>query len=122
MDRRLTSEGVGAAERLIGSISRCLAEETEYLRVNGEGELSQFNTRKNQLLTEFVRLGARLHENEIKAIDQDKLSDLNKAIAANRRQIEISIYVNRKVTDTLMDMARDSENDGTYSMMPGMYG
>lgn len=118
----MTSEGVGAAERLIGSISRCLAEETEFLRINGEGELSQFNTRKNQLLTEFVRLGARLRDHEIEAIDRNKLSELNEAIAANRRQIEISIYVNRKVTDTLMDMARDSEDDGTYSMMPGMYG
>ncbi len=118
----MTSDGVGAAERLIGSISKCLAEETEYLRVNRDGELTQFNTRKNQLLTEFVRLGARLGEDEIHAIDRAKLTDLNKAIAANRRQIEISIYVNRKVTDTLMDMARDAEDDGTYSMMPGVYG
>ncbi|RLQ88797.1 hypothetical protein [Notoacmeibacter ruber] len=122
MERRTISEGVGAAERLIGSISKCLAEETEYLQANGERELAHFNTRKNQLLTEFMRLGSRLHESELKAIDRDKLSELNQAIAANRRQIEISIYVNRKVTDTLMDMARDAEDDGTYSMMPGAYG
>lgn len=122
MNRSMTSDGVGAAERLIASISRCLTEETEFLRASRDGEISQFNTRKNQLLTEFVRLGSRLREEELRAIDRRKIAELNNAIAANRRQIETSIYVSRKVTDTLMDMARDAENDGTYSMMPGAYG
>ena len=100
---------------LVTELLKVLADEQQALNNLGDFDLEEISDRKLQLLAAFTR-AKRDPRNVPQSIELNrKVQELRVALDENRSALELHIRAVNDVADTIANVIKDYDSDGTYT-------
>jgi hypothetical protein len=106
--------GVNQLREVIQRLVDTVTNENELLDSHCNFSLETIIQKKGQLLLDLMRAQRHIQPDLIRSQIQNDVLRLRKVMAENQRKLAIHFAAAKDITDTILDVLRHNESDGTY--------
>ena len=110
-----TSASIVQLRDVLGRLTATIEEENYILSERRELSLDSLIYKKSQLLLELMRAQKSCGPNIIKSGLENEMRRFRSLLAANQELLSIHLSAAREVSNTILDVLRHNESDGTYA-------
>ncbi|MGB8314569.1 MAG: hypothetical protein WCE69_08795 [Aestuariivirga sp.] len=110
-----TSASIGQLRDVLGRLTATIEEENYILSERRELSLDPLIYKKSQLLLELMRAQRSCGPDFIKFGLEDEMHRFRSLLSANQELLSIHLSAAREVSNTILDVLRHNESDGTYA-------
>jgi hypothetical protein len=100
---------------VIGRLAATIEEENHVLAERRELSLDPLIYKKSQLLLELMRAQKSVSADFIRLNLAGEIRQLKTLMDANQQLLSVHLAAAREVSDTILDVLRHNESDGTYA-------
>jgi hypothetical protein len=110
-----TSPGINQLRDVIGRLAATIEEENYILAERRELSLDALIYKKSQLLLELMRAQKSCSPEFIKFNLGKEIRQLRSLMEVNQQLLSVHLAAARDVSNTILDVLRHNESDGTYA-------
>jgi hypothetical protein len=110
-----TSASIGQLRDVLVRLTATIEEENYILSERRELSLDSLIYKKSQLLLELMRAQKSCGLEVIKSGLENEMRRFRSLLAANRELLSVHLTAAREVSNTILDVLRHNESDGTYA-------
>lgn len=111
----LSSPGVNQLREVIVRLVAAIKEENHILAERREVSLDPIIYKKSQLLLELMRAQKGCGEDHIKSFLEHDIRGFKNLMSVNQRLLSVHLTAARDVSNTILDVLRQNDSDGTYA-------
>jgi hypothetical protein len=105
---------VNQLREIIQRLVATVADENEMLDRHSDLSLETIIQKKGQLLLDLMRAQRHIQPDLVRSHIQNDILQLRKVMAENQRKLTTHFAAAKDITDTILDVLRHNESDGTY--------
>lgn len=106
--------GLSQLSDIIHRLIAVLTEENGILDRNSNQSLETIIQKKGQLLLELMRAQKHIHPSLVRSEIRTNILRLRHEMSVNKQKLAIHFAATKDITDSLLDVLRQNESDGTY--------
>jgi hypothetical protein len=110
-----SSPGVNQLREVIVRLVAAIEEENHILAERRELSLDSIIYKKSQLLLELMRAQKSCGEDHIKSFLGHDIRRFKNLMSVNQRLLSVHLTAAREVSNTILDVLRQNDSDGTYA-------
>lgn len=115
LQAKTASPGINQLRDVIGRLAAMIEEENHVLAERRELSLDPLIYKKSQLLLELMRAQKSCSPDFIKLNLGTEIHQLKSLMDANQQLLSVHLAAARDVSNTILDVLRHNESDGTYA-------
>jgi flagellar biosynthesis/type III secretory pathway chaperone len=109
-----TIAGLSQLREIVARLIVVLDEENQVLESNKDISLEPMIQKKGQLLLELMRAQKHMRPDMVRTEIRTDILRLRHAMSVNKQKLAIHFAATKDITDSLLDVLRQNESDGTY--------
>jgi hypothetical protein len=114
----LSSPNVIQVRDVIGRLISTIEEENKILNEQRELSLDPVIHRKSQLLLELMRAQKNCSAEIMKSCLETEIRNFKRVMNANQQLLSVHLAAAKEVSNTILDVLRQNDSDGTYAGAP----
>lgn len=111
----VSSPGINQLREVIVRIVATIEEENYILVERRELSLDSIVHKKSQLLLELMRAQKSCGQDLVKSYLESDLRQFKNLMSVNQRLLSVHLTAARDVSNTILDVLRQNDSDGTYA-------
>jgi len=115
LQAKAASPSINQLRDVIGRLAATIEEENHVLAERRELSLDPLIYKKSQLLLELMRAQKSVNPDFIKLNLAGEIRQLKSLMDANQQLLSVHLAAARDVSNTILDVLRHNESDGTYA-------
>lgn len=115
LQAKTAAPSINQLRDVIGRLAATIEEENHVLAERRELSLDPLIYKKSQLLLELMRAQKSVSPDFIKLNLAGEIRQLKTLMDANQQLLSVHLAAARDVSDTILDVLRHNESDGTYA-------
>ena len=115
LQAKTAAPSINQLRDVIGRLVATIEEENHVLAERRELSLDPLIYKKSQLLLELMRAQKSVNPDFIKLNLAGEIHQLKSLVDANQQLLSVHLAAARDVSDTILDVLRHNESDGTYA-------
>ena len=115
LQAKTAAPSINQLRDVIGRLVATIEEENHVLAERRELSLDPLIYKKSQLLLELMRAQKSVNPDFIKVNLAGEIRQLKSLMDANQQMLSVHLAAARDVSNTILDVLRHNESDGTYA-------